>query len=270
MGKIIQGQKYIAPYQKAVIRDKKNKQFKDRINNVIFDVANLLGVVQVPDSRFIKTYQGYLEIIGIKKLSAIGYKEYVAGLKKDYEILKDKLNGNIPTSAELVVPDDLSRYILVFPTGTSRQFIPVWWAKQYLPNAYYAFFWKDTEANSFEKADLKIIKFFHEPGDIIKLSQATLHTITTDSFPSHLLQSATENCTVTITEVLKTRIISPAFKGNVIDAEAICHPCLHLDRVNHPLCAAGHSECINWINSSYTNAILASISCLHTAPINNF
>lgn len=256
---IITGKRFIAPYQKAVIHDKRQVQFKDIINNLIFDIANALGVVQIPGKKYIELYQGYLDIIGIKRFKNLQYSDYTAQLQRDFSIISSKLKGDIATSIELSIPSDLSRSILIYPTGTSRQFIPVWWAKQYLPNAYYSFFYKDKESEPFEKAGLKTIKFYHEPGDIIKLSQEAFYTISTDSFPSHLLQSATHNCTITITEVLKSRIISPGFKGKVIDAIAPCHPCLHLDRTNHPLCAAGYSECINWKNNLYSKQVIASI-----------
>lgn len=259
IGGIAQGKKYIAPYQKAVINDKKTKQLKDVLNNGLFDIANTLGLIQVPPARYIAGYQGFLDIIGIKKLAAVQYHQYVQQLIADHTAVSRRLQATLPTSPQLVLPADLSTSVVVFPTGTSRQFVPVWWAAQHLPNAYYAFFYKDADALPFEDHGLKTIKFYHEPGDIIHLSHQANYTITTDSFPSHLLQYATSRCTVTITEVLKSRIISPAFKGTVVNATAPCHPCLHLDRKNHPLCAAGHAECINWKNSQYTQQILASI-----------
>lgn len=256
---IVAGKRYLAPYQKAVIHDKKQANFKDNINSIIFDIANVIGVVQVPNKKHIELYQGYLDIIGIKRLKNLKYSDYSAQLQKDFTIISTKLKAGIPTSPELSVPNDLGESVLVYPTGTSRQYIPVWWAKQHLPNAYFSFFYKDKENELFEKAGLRTLKFYHEPGDIIKFSQEAFYTISTDSFPSHLLQSATHNCTITITEVLKSRIISPGFKGKVVDAQAACHPCLHLDRTNHPLCAAGYSECINWKNSRYTEQVLNTI-----------
>ncbi|HKO81616.1 MAG TPA: hypothetical protein VJU78_14525 [Chitinophagaceae bacterium] len=255
-----EGYRYILPYQRAVIKDKKKQQAKDNINILLFNIAQKLGFVQIPDWKWINSYQGYLDIIGLNVLKQVSYDFFVEQLCADFHLLYAKLNGNIPRSAELEIPGDLNQNILVFPTGTSRQFIPVWWAKKNLPDAYFAFFYKDKDASVFEKSGLKTIKFYHEPGDIIILANNASWTISTDSFPSHLLQSATKNCTVTITEVLKSRIVSPAFKGKVAGSVAACHPCLHLDRKNHPLCAAGHSECINWKSKIYTENILHSVT----------
>jgi hypothetical protein len=257
---ISKGKRYISPYQRSVINDKKNKQFKDSINILLFTIADFFGVVQVPSLKWITVYQGYLDVIGIKKLRKISYEQYIAQLQSDYELIYTKLNSNIPVSSELQFPGDLKEKIVIFPTGTSRQFIPVWWAKENLPDAYYAFFYKDKEADMFKAAGLKIVYFYKEPGDIIALSHCAKWTISTDSFPSHLLQSASNKCSITITEVLRSRIISPVFKGQVIDAQVNCHPCLHLDRKNHPYCAAGYTECLNWKNKVYTENIINSIT----------
>jgi hypothetical protein len=254
IGGILSGQKYIAPYYRAVIHDKKKIGLKDKINTMIFSVFDLLGLIQVPHNKWIKVYQGYLDVIGIKKLRHISYENYISQLEIDYTLIYRKLNQDIPVSPELEMPVDLHQNVVIFPTGTSRQFIPVWWAKENLPNAYYAFFIKDKDAQPFVEAGLKVIYFFKEPGDIIALSHKAKSTISTDSFPSHLLQYATKNCTITITEVLKSRIISPVFKGDVVDNQVSCHPCLHINKSK--FCAAGFMECLNWKNKNYTQNIL--------------
>lgn len=255
----IKGERFILPYQRSIIKDKKEKELKDKINIVLFNLSEQLGLVHIPDWKWITAYQGVLDVIGIDKLKKMDYNAFIQQLTSDYAIVYSRLQNKVPVSADLRLPKDLKDNLLVFPTGTSRQFIPVWWAKQYLPNAYYAFFFKDSEALEFEAAGLKTVKYFKEPGDMIILSHHALWTVSTDSFSSHLLQSASKKCTITLTEVLKSRIVSPAFKGIVVDSEAICHPCLHLDRKNHPLCAAGYSECINWKSDVYSRNILASI-----------
>jgi hypothetical protein len=254
------GHRYILPYQRAVIKDKKKRQLKDVINILLFNLAKHIGLVQIPDWKWINSYQGYLDIIGLNILKQIEYSDFVEQQQLDHNIIYHKLQQNLPVSPELTIPGDLKHNLLVFPTGTSRQFIPVSWARKYLPDAYYAFFFQDIEASEFEKAGLKTVMFYREPSDIIILSRNAKWTISTDSFPSHLLQSGSKRCTITITEVLKSRIISPAFEGKVINAEVPCHPCLHLDRKNHPTCMAGYTECLNWKNEVYTQNILDSVS----------
>jgi hypothetical protein len=256
---ILAGHRFISPYQRAVIKDKKKKQLKDIINTVIFDLADLIGVVQVPDSKYITLYQGYLDVIGIKKLRAVSYEDYVQQLFADYPLLMEKQKTGLPTSPELEIPLDLPENVLVYPTGTSRQFIPLWWAVKHMPDAYYAFFIKDPDLIAFRDAGLKVIPFFKEPGDIIRLAQVARWTVSTDSFPSHVLQYATSNCTLVLTEVLKSRIVTPVFTGKVVDSLAPCHPCLHMARNIHPLCSAGYTECLNWKNPVYTTGIVESL-----------
>jgi hypothetical protein len=257
---IMNGKRYIAPYHRAVIHDKKKLGFKDLINITAFNIAECLNLVHLPAWRWITTYQGYLDIAGLKAFKKISYQQFVDQLCRDYPVIYSRLNSDIPISDELSFPADLEKNIIVFPTGTSRQFMPVQWAKTYLPDAYFALFHKDEESELFQKHGLKTVHFFEEPGDIIALSNKAKWTISTDSFPSHLLQYSNKKCTITITEVLKSRIISPSFKGKIVDAEVKCHPCLHLARKTKPTCIAGYEECLNWKNKIYTENILNSLS----------
>ena len=229
-------------------------------NYLIFKISDALGFIQVPPVKWMTCYQGFLEIKAIKRFRNIGYDEFKDQMKKDAAHIKSLLESNIPVSPELTIPADLKSSVIIFPTGTSRQFVPLKWAVDNMPEAYYSFFHKDESLIEFKNAGLKIVPFYKEPGDIITLSKNAGWTITTDSFPSHLLQSFTNRCAVTITEVLKSRIISPGFEGIVIDAVAPCHPCLHLDRKTHKLCSAGFEECINWQSLIYTQAIKESVN----------
>jgi hypothetical protein len=255
---ILKGSKFIAPYQKAVIHDKKNIGLKDKINTIIFNVLNYCGVVHVPPKKWIENYQGFLEIIGLPPFRNCNYGIFCDQLRKDYPLIFEKLNKKeLPTSPELEFPVDIENSIIFFPTGTSRQFVPVGWAKKYMRDAYYAFFYKDEEATLFLEENLKVVFFYKEPGDILKLAQKSKYALSTDSFPSHLLQFGNKNTTIMLTEVLKSRIVAPTFQGVVVDSIASCHPCLHIAKTNQ-LCAAGYLECLNWKNEIYTRNIIES------------
>ena len=258
---IIKGARFISPYQRAVIHDKRKRYFKDHLNLALFDLADYLGLIQLPATRWIEHYQGYLEIIGIKKLRNIGYDKFVDQLKADAAYIQSKLQQTIPVSSLLKIPRGFGSEIVIFPTGTGRQFVPLWWAKKNFPSAYYAFFSGDEDAELFSSAGLKTIIFFG-PGDIVKIALNARWVLSTDSFPSHLIQSATKNCTILITGTLRSRIISPVFEGKVVNAEVSCHPCLHKARKVHPECAAGFTECLNWKNDAYTQNIYDSIKSL--------
>lgn len=265
IGGFTKGKRFIAPYHRVVVEEKTKKTLKDNINIQLFNLLHSIGLVQLPKREYIPYYQGFLDIAGIRDFRELSYTDFLVQLEVDANNIFDKLNRNtLPSSKELHLPKDIAEQVVIFPNGTSRQFIPVWWAKQQLPDAYYAFFVKDSYAKEFEQVGLKTISFYKEPGDIIKLAQAASWTISTDSFPSHLLQYAVSDCTIAITEVLKSRIISPVHRGKVVDAVAKCHPCPHLERKTHPLCSAGHAACINWNSEIYSSQLVESVKAQET------
>lgn len=255
--KILKGERFISPFLKSIIFEKKKRNIKDYINLVAFDIADFFSLVHVPPMNITKCYHGYLESAGIKSLRHITFEVFSEQIKKDYSIIHERLNGDIPLSPELKIPNDIQENVVFFPNGTSRQFVPVEWAKENFPNAYYALFHKDQEVKMFTDAGLKVIPYYKEPGDIIAIAKDAKWNVSTDSFPSHLLQTANEKVTIVITEVIPSRVISPGFKGKVVDNEVPCHPCLHMNR-NVP-CAAGFFECLNWKNENYTRNIHTSV-----------
>ncbi|WP_028669051.1 hypothetical protein [Runella zeae] len=252
---ILRGNKFVSPYQKMIFEQKKNKKIKDYVNRFFFEISNMLGVVQMPSLKHTECYQGYLDIIGIFLLNKISYSDFVKQLEVDFLLIWERLNLFNKLSDDLWVPDSLNNSCIIFPTGTSRQFMPVWWAKKNFPDAYYAFYINDVDAKKYSNAGLKLC-FYKRPEDIIVYSKIAQNVISTDSFPSHLLQFSILNSIILLTESRKNKIVAPCFKGVIVESEAQCHPCLHLDRSNHPKCEAGYTECLNWKNSVYTERIV--------------
>jgi hypothetical protein len=254
---IVKGERYIAPFVRVIIAEKKRKQFKDSINLFLFGLLDKLGLVHVPPDNIRATFHGYLETAGIKMLRDISLESFSEQVNKDYSIIFERLNGEIKISTELKIPEDVNQNIVFFANGNSRQFAPLWWAKQNFPDAYYAFFHLEQDYLSFKDAGLKVIPFYKEVGDIVAIAKNAKWVVCTDSFSSHVLQSAKQNCTVLITEVVPSRVVSPAFKGPVVDNEVACHPCIHSHR--SIACEAGLFECLNWKNDRYTENIKKSI-----------
>ncbi len=254
---IIKGKRYISPIQRTAIRDKKNKNYvKNTLNDWASIAMDFIGLVHIPKIKWSSTYHGFLEMVSIKQFRFMDYESFVEQTKRDYTRIHEKLNGNIPLSPELVIPSDLNDNVLVFPTGTSRQFMPVEWAKKYLPDAYYAFFHKSGSLPIFKEHGLKTVSYYKEAGDMIALSKHAKWTVVTDSFHSHVIQSANEKCTVLITELIKERVVNPSFRGKVVDAEVPCHPCIHM--TGSPVCAAGYTKCLNWDHAVYTSNVISS------------
>lgn len=254
------GKRFLLPYALGIFYRKKNKGIKDYLNFILLHAAQAAGFIRLSrvDSR--RVYQGFAEISMLKPFKKIDYNDFTIQLGKDWDILSQRLH-QLDKSSRLTIPGDLPEKILVFPTGTGRQFIPAWWAQQYLPGAYYAFFAADKEKQQFQEKGLTVIEYY-APGDIIVLAREASQVLATDSFPSHLIQYLSAKVTVALTESPAPQVISPAFKGKYIPSMAPCHPCLHLDRGNHPYCEAGYKECLNWRNPQYSDAILVGVAAL--------
>ena len=255
---IIKGRRFAAPYHRGGMLSKSRWTLKDRVNTSIFTLCDWLGFVHLTPWAAYSQYQGYVEAVTLAPFRRLTVAEYWAQAQADYPVIKAKLEGEVPCSPELVVSEDLHGVTLVFPTGTGRQFIPLWWARENLPDACYAFFCKDPDLRLFAEAGLRTVAFYAEPGDIIALARAAHWTLTTDSFPSHVLQYASERTTVLLTEHTRRSTVTACFGGKVIEATAPCHPCPHLERKGFPLCKAGHAECINWLSPYYTQAVKMS------------
>lgn len=250
----ILGRRFALPYARAVIRDRKDKSLKRAINSALLSIFDSIGWLQVPPLSITNEYQGYLEVVSLKSFRNLHAKDFYAQLTTDFPVISSKLQSeNLPRTSSLEIPDDLKDKTIVFPTGTGRQFMPAWWAKRHLPSAYFAFFDGDKDRKEYAELDLNTVSFFREPGDIIYLALHAARSIATDSFCSHLLQyTSSPKVTVLMTELARSRVIVPEFKGNVIESLAPCYPCLHLARGSSALCQAGFKECLNWTNPIYS------------------
>jgi hypothetical protein len=254
---LLKGERYICSFQRTVIEDKKKKQLKDYVNILIFKIADSLNLIKVPALKWSKTFHGFLEIVAIKEIRKVDYETFKQEVEKDYPIIYERLNGKIPVSPELTIPVDLKDNVIIFPTGSSKQFVPLPWALANFPNAYYAFFHADKDLKRFSDSGLKTVAFYKEAGDIIALAKQAKWTISSDSFQSHVLQSCHEKTTIAITEVIKSRVINPSFKGKVVDSVVECHPCLHSSGSLY--CPAGFTECQNWHQKIYTDNLVVSV-----------
>jgi hypothetical protein len=254
---ILKGKKFVVPYHRVNVKDWKKDSIKDKFNNFLFDTANLLNITQLPPWEALELYQGYLEVIAIKDFRSVNYTDFCTQAEIDFSEIFSRMNKDIPVSEDFILPDlDPDQAITVFPTGTAHQFMPLEWAVKNLPQAYYCFFKNDPERLNFEKAGLKIITFGKEPGDMVMIAQKSKRTISTDSFPSHILQFSIEHLTLALAEFPRRRIVSPFFRGRIVDSTAECSPCSHLERSAFPMCAKGHPFCISWNDKKYTHGLI--------------
>eukprot|EP00903_Cladosiphon_okamuranus_P003768 g3766.t1 len=154
--KALAGRRFATPYARAVIRDRGADSFKQRVNAGLYSFSSRLGAIQVPPWEAIDEYQGYLEVTSLNAFRKISPEEFYRQISDDFPELRRRLNSaELPVSTELEYPEDLPEKTMVFPTGTSRQFMPAWWAKKHMRDAYFGFFFKDPDIVPFTEAGLK-------------------------------------------------------------------------------------------------------------------
>lgn len=244
LARALKGTRFVVPYHRTVVVDWGVWALKDWINVNAFSFFNLVGWTQLPPWPALKRYQGYCEVVSIAKLRDISWNEFLGAAEADFELIFTKLNAvsNELVSADFSVVVDA---VAVFPSGTAHQYMPVEWAAKHLPQAVFCFHESDRDRRIFEERGLKVITF-NRAADIVAISQRAKLSVATDSFPSHLLQFASERSLIILAEFPKERIVSPFFRGSIIDSAAPCSPCPHLERGTFPLCKAGQPACLTW------------------------
>jgi len=257
--KSIKGSRFASPYGRLVIIDWNVWSIKDKLNWSAIVLANNLGLVYTPPLNSLQHYQGYCEIVTLPPFRDIDYFCFETKLLSTAPTIMEALQL-APTSPEYISPASIEKRTVIFPTGTGYQFIPLWWALEYLPDALFAFFHKDPDLVRWSEAGLETVAFYEQPGDLLDLANKSQLAISTDSFPSHFLQYSAQNLVVLLTECPRSRIISPCFRGQVVESMAPCHPCPHLERRGFITCKSGFSECINWKSEAYARNILEIVT----------
>ena len=253
----LSGQKFAAPYGRAVIKMWNRWTLRDRLNAFFYGIADWSGLVFSPPWNSLSDYQGFSETILLPRLRNVSANEFRAQVVADHDFTSRRVAVFAEQYAGKVL-GKITDSVLVFPTGTGRQFIPLAWARKNLPDAVFAFHKGDPELCDWESSGLQTA-LYASPGEIAAMGVAARVAVTTDSFPSHILQYSGARVVVLITGTEKSRVVSPGFKGHVVDAVAPCHPCPHLERRGFPKCKAGVQICLNWNSAEYTEKILQLI-----------
>lgn len=125
--------------------------------------------------------------------------------------------------------------------------MPVAWAAAHLPEADFAFHAADRGGADFGARGLRVVRFAR-PEEILFLARGRRRVVTTDSFPSHLLQYGCDDgvLALLLTLTRPESVVTPAFPGTVFPSSAPCCPCPHRERGLFPLCAEGHPACLTW------------------------
>ena len=250
----LRGRRFAAPYGRVVIKDWNRWRFRDRLNSLSYALVDLCRLVYSPPWESLQWYQGYSEIVLIPSLRNISPEEFNRQVAADAPHISHRIAG---LARESAAPGSsmVAGRVVVFPTGSGRQFIPLEWARENLPNAVFALHERDPDLQLWHGADLGVI-VYSTPEQIAALGLMARVALTTDSFPSHVLQYSGAEVVVLITGTARFRVVAPGFRGQVVDAVAPCHPCPHLERRGFPKCKEGHEVCLNWESRTYTSKIM--------------
>ena len=257
LGPLFRGKRFASPYGKIVINDWDRRNIKELFKTTLYYFFDFLRLVSSPPSFTMKHYQGYAEVLSIPFFRNLGIKEFEINLERDFPHIKNRIRCMTDLN-KIMIPKIVLGRVLVFPTGTGRQFIPLDWAVKNLSKATYAFFYKDNEKDRYRAAGLSTVSY-RTPIHMLALAEASRVVVSTDSFPSHFLQYCANRLIVLITGTPSYRVVHSSFNGLIINAVASCHPCPHLARGDYPRCKAGHEVCINWDSSEYTARIMNAI-----------
>jgi len=253
------GRRFAAPYGRAVIKSWNRWTLRDRLNSFLYALADRTGVVYSPPWDSLSAYQGYSETILIPLLRGVALPDFIAQVEADHASISQRIAA-LPRNCVDAASELSAGTVLVFPTGTGRQFVPIEWARRNLPQAIFAIHARDAERGEWQISGLKTV-IYSTPDEIAAVGAVAAVTVTTDSFPSHVLQYSGGNIVVLITGTERSRVVSPGFKGQVVEAVAPCYPCPHLERRGFPKCKAGFKACLNWESPEYTSRILELVGC---------
>lgn len=245
------GRRYIQPFHLTIRNDRAAATIKDRLNDLLFEWFAQIGGVLLPDRKLIETYHGWYHVSALPAARQFEPGRVRQQMMADLPGIRANLSAIQPRKVE----DDC----VIFPSGSSFQVMPAALARERFSNCVFAFHKKDGYQAEFAAAGLKIA-LFDSPLEILQLASKARRTVCTDSFPSHLLQSYSEDTVITLSHYPRGRIVHPSFKGCVVESAAPCCPCVTRARKgSDPRCPAGHPFCITWNHPDYLRRLSAAI-----------
>jgi hypothetical protein len=259
---MLAGRRYITPYSSFVSTDSRRHPVVNGLNQRVIRLFDTAKLVRSPRASDIHRYQGYTDIEPLARDRGVSYSSFIAAARSDFGLLRERLLHGWPRASASIGTESgqpTNTQVLIFPSGTSRQCMPSAWARANLPNAEYAFFYKDPLKLEYEQSGLRCRDFKESPAGMLSLIAQADWCMSTDSFASHLLQYYSARSTVLLTEVSAVRIVSPFYDGHIVPSLAACYPCRKTVRSAGSKCQAGHEDCINWADADYAQIALATI-----------
>lgn len=252
--KVASGQRFVTPYSSYVSSESHRSPWADGVNQRVIQLLDAAKLVRSPRPENIHRYQAYSDIEPFARDLGVPFSAFLQQCERDFTLVRGRLQAMQDAAAVLGrqrLNADKTFEVLVFPSGTSRQCMPRAWASANLPKATFAFFHKDALKAEYQAAGLECVDFYADPADMVALAFRAQWSISTDSFASHLLQYLGDRCTILLTELASVRVVSPFFKGRLVQSRPSCYPCRKTVRGPNSSCQAGHVDCLNWTDPAY-------------------
>ena len=250
----LSGARFNLPYIWVNLRDARTARTKVRLQAAVASAASACGLVLVPRWETAHAYQGLMQLSGIPEFRRVEVRQFEERSVLDLNTLQELSQRLFPKSS--------SEPHLILPSGRGHQSMPVQWAKRHALKGHFGFHVNDPVREEFAQAGLKTV-LFDNPESLLLLATRYAKILATDSFPSHLLQTWSQEAMILLTQQAARRVIHPGYRGPVVNSRAACSPCRYVYR--GACCEAGYSHCLTWEMEAYTRDILHFLSS-PTAP----
>ena len=237
---MIKGSRFVMPFYRIIRNDRNSFLLREYLNDVTINLLVRKGWLQVPLAGTEKWYIGHAAISWLLHQNNIGKLEFYAQASLDLKIIQG-------ITGRLISPRRHAYNIAVFPSVSTHQYMPVWWATKTLPNATFFFHIHDRTFTEYKLANLNVERF-ESPYDVLQIARSSKQIIATDSFPWHLVQCVVCNAMIILTQQPRSRVVHPGFEGAVVQSEMDCCPCINRSRETN--CASGRKECGSWMSNA--------------------
>jgi hypothetical protein len=245
---VLRGHRFVNPFVWELAAQTGRSGLKSRMNAVAFRALERMGRVHLPAAQYAGSYLGWTQVSALPVAAGIVETEIRAQLVRDLPELRARLQRLVP-------PETSARVTTVFPSGTSFQFMPASVAAELAGGAVrFAMHAADPYQEQLRAHGLRIV-CFRDARELLQLAASSDFNISTDSFPSHLLQLYTSRSALLLSQAPRARIVHPGFDGFVVESPAPCCPCIHTTRSLKGLCAVGRASCLVWEDTNYLQAL---------------
>jgi len=249
------GTKYVHPFHWVLRETRKHAGPKDLINDLAVGLVAASGRLLIPIRKYVWEYQGFMELSALKPFSRVDVGLFENASRSDWALLSAKLRSLVSHS------DRAGTDIVVFPSGTAHQIMPVSFARDHLSSASFAFHANDSYGAQYESGGLKV-KTFSTPEEMLQLGCDARFVLCTDSFPSHLWQTWGARVLVLLSQQTAKQVVHPGFpESQIINSLAPCVKCRSRVRTHaEHTCDAGRIFCDTWSHPIYVQKLLSLIA----------